>query len=170
MDKKTTGKRLWQIVCNLDLSLATVFLLVLGVITFLGVIWRYIIGMPFTWLEEVQLALLVWIGFLAASAAFRSGSHIAIEMVVEILPAAAQRVIEWLVRVVVTVILAFLTVQCTGYMRSFMQSGRLSPVLRVPYWCIYSVPALCCATMLIGYLAREFCIVTNRTPKEAADE
>lgn len=170
MDKKTTGKKVLQLVCNLDLSLATICLLVLGVITFLGVVWRYIIGNPFTWLEEVQLALLVWIGFFAASAAFRSGSHIAIEMVVEALPKRLQRAVEWLVRAVTAVILVFLAVQCIGYMRSFMQSGRLSPVLRVPYWCIYSIPAACCVAMVASYLWHEFCVVAGRAKKEDTDE
>ena len=41
---------------NLDLMIAGTVLAILIVLTFAGVIWRYFLGKPFTWLEEVQLA------------------------------------------------------------------------------------------------------------------
>mgnify|MGYP003247814995 FL=1 len=69
---------LLKLLGNLDVYVSAVCLCVLVAITSLGVVFRYILGAPFTWLEEVQLALLVWIGFLSGGAAFRSGAHIAI--------------------------------------------------------------------------------------------
>ena len=54
---------------NLDLMIAGTVLAILIVLTFAGVIWRYFLGKPFTWLEEVQTACMVWIVFSAAGAA-----------------------------------------------------------------------------------------------------
>ncbi|MCI8511076.1 MAG: TRAP transporter small permease [Lachnospiraceae bacterium] len=145
-------KKNWlQILTNLDLYAAGFFLVVLVVITFLGVFYRYIIGKPFTWLEEVQLASLTWIGFLSAGAAFRSGSHIAIEMVVELFPVHVQRGIAWAVRLITLAILFYLTKQCTGYFLLFVQNARLTPVLRIPYAAVYAVPAVSCAVMAVSY-------------------
>ena len=51
-----------SILANLDILIAAAVLAVLVVLTFLGVIWRYFLAHPFTWLEEVQMACMVWIG------------------------------------------------------------------------------------------------------------
>ena len=71
------------ILMNLDIVVASIILAILIVLTFLGVVWRYIFNAPFTWLEEVQTSCMVWIVFAGAGAAFRSGNHVAIEMIVE---------------------------------------------------------------------------------------
>lgn len=51
---------------NLDIIVASLILFAMIVLTFLGVIWRYVLHAPFTWLEEVQMACMVWIVFAAA--------------------------------------------------------------------------------------------------------
>ncbi|MBT9779891.1 TRAP transporter small permease subunit [Clostridium sp. MCC353] len=150
------GKIYWKdIFLNLDVYVSSVIMLILIVITFLGVIFRYIVGNPFTWLEEVQLMCMVWIGFLSAGAAFRTGSHIAIEMVVDALPQTAQRVINWLIRIIVLLVLSYLFKQCIGYFLLFVKNGRLTPVLRIPYSAVYFVAPLSCALMILSYLSYE---------------
>ena len=69
------------ILMNIDIVVASIILAILIVLTFLGVVWRYIFNAPFTWLEEVQTSCMVWIVFAGAGAAFRSGNHVAIEMI-----------------------------------------------------------------------------------------
>ena len=66
------------ILMNIDIVVASIILAILIVLTFLGVVWRYIFNAPFTWLEEVQTSCMVWIVFAGAGAAFRSGNHVAI--------------------------------------------------------------------------------------------
>ena len=150
------GKIYWKdIFLNLDVYVSSVIMIILIVITFLGVIFRYIVGNPFTWLEEVQLMCMVWIGFLSAGAAFRTGSHIAIEMVVDALPQTAQRVINWLIRIIVLLVLSYLFKQCIGYFLLFIKNGRLTPVLRIPYSAVYFVAPLSCALMILSYISYE---------------
>lgn len=73
MDKKENKAA--AIFGNLDIVVASIILAILIVLTFLGVVWRYIFNAPFTWLEEVQTSCMVWIVFAGAGAAFRSGNH-----------------------------------------------------------------------------------------------
>ena len=75
MEKKLSWK---SVIGNLDIIVASIALIVLIILTFVGVIMRYIVGQPFTWLEEVQLFCMVWIVFAAGGAAFRTGSNVAI--------------------------------------------------------------------------------------------
>ena len=58
------------ILMNIDIVVASIILAILIVLTFLGVVWRYIFNAPFTWLEEVQTSCMVWIVFAGAGAAF----------------------------------------------------------------------------------------------------
>ena len=67
MDKKEN--KVLSILANLDIALAAVILAVLIVLTFAGVIWRYIFNAPFTWLAEVQTSSMVWIAFPRGGAA-----------------------------------------------------------------------------------------------------
>lgn len=150
------GKMCWKdIFLNLDVYVSSIIMIILIVITFLGVIFRYIVGKPFTWLEEVQLMCMVWIGFLSAGAAFRNGSHIAIEMVVDALPLAGQKAVNWFIRIVVLFVLSYLFKQCIGYFMLFIRNGRLTPVLRIPYSAVYFVAPLSCALMIISYISYE---------------
>ena len=79
-----------SIVKNLDLAIACVALCVLIVVTFGGVVMRYLVGSPLIWAEEVQLMCFMWMTFFGAGAAFRYGSHVAVEIVVEQLPKKIQ--------------------------------------------------------------------------------
>lgn len=100
---------------NLDILVAAVVLAVLVVLTFLGVIWRYVLSAPFTWLEEVQMACMVWIVFAAGGSAFRTGNHVAIEMVVDLMPKKLQRIVEILISIVVVVVIGYLFYQSLGF-------------------------------------------------------
>lgn len=122
MENKKKSK--WSFLANLDVIVASVILAILIILTFAGVIWRYVFHAPFTWLEEVQTSCMVWITFAAAGAAFRSGNHVAIEMIVDLMPEKAQKVMEIMIAVIVVVILGFLFVQTIPYLKIFLESGR----------------------------------------------
>ena len=112
MENKKKSK--WSFLANLDVIVASVILAILIILTFAGVIWRYVFHAPFTWLEEVQTSCMVWITFAAAGAAFRSGNHVAIEMIVDLMPEKAQKVMEIMIAVIVVVILGFLFEDISG--------------------------------------------------------
>lgn len=154
MEKPTNTK--WKkLLCNLDIGASICFMTVLIAITFMGTLARYLLHAPFTWMEEVQVICIDWIIFLTGGYVFRRGAHIAVEIVVDSMPPALQRAVQWLIRIVVTAILAFLLIQCVGYVQLFVNNGRVSPVLRIPYWIIYLVAPLGCADMLISFLSHE---------------
>ena len=95
------------ILMNIDIVVASIILAILIVLTFLGVVWRYIFNAPFTWLEEVQTSCMVWIVFAGAGAAFRSGNHVAIEMIVDLMPKSMQKIMDILISIVVVVVIPY---------------------------------------------------------------
>ena len=54
MSMENKKKSKWSFLANLDVIVASVILALLIILTFAGVIWRYVFHAPFTWLEEVQ--------------------------------------------------------------------------------------------------------------------
>ncbi len=149
MEKKEN--KVISILANLDIAVASVILTVLIVLTFLGVVWRYIFNNPFTWLEEVQTSCMVWIVFAAAGAAFRSGNHVAIEMIVDLMPAKMQKVMEWLISIVVVVVIGYLFKQSIGFIQVFIKSGRATSMLKIPYTVVYGIAIVSYIDMIISY-------------------
>ena len=151
-------KNSWlKILCNLDLFIASIAMVVLTLVTAAGVVMRYIVKNPILWQEEVQAFCQVWMIFLGASVAFRAGSIVAIEMVVESLPEKAQRIVGYIVDMIVLFVLSFLMVKSHAYIQQvFGQSGRPTPILRIPYTLIYGVAPYGCALMMISYILSKY--------------
>ena len=145
-----------KIIGNLDVVVASIALIVLILLTFSGVIMRYIVGKPYTWLEEVQLFCMVWIVFAAGGAAFRTGSHVAIEMVVEMFPEIVQMVIGYLIDVVVFVVIAYLFYNSIGFIQMFIKNGRASSMLKIPMTVQYGIAPLSYILMIISYFYSKY--------------
>lgn len=140
-----------SMLANLDIAVASIIFAVLIFLTFLGVIWRYIFNAPFTWLEEVQTSCMVWIVFAAAGAAFRTGNHVAIEMIVDMMPAKIQKVMEIFISIVVVVVVGYLFIQSIEFIRIFEKSGRSTSMLKIPYAYVYGIAIVSYIDMIISY-------------------
>lgn len=145
------GNKLKNVLCNLDTIVASIVLAILIILTFAGVPFRYILGAPFTWLEEVQLACMVWIVFAAAGAAFRAGNQVAIEMIVDLMPQKMQKAVTVFISVVVLAVVGYLFYQSLGYINVFLKSGRATPMLKIPYALIYGIAPVSYVLMVISY-------------------
>lgn len=148
---KKKEKQFLSILCNFDLVVSALVLAVLVLLTFLGVIWRYAFNAPFTWLEEIQLACMVWIVFAGAGAAFRTGNHVAIEMIVDLMPKKAQKLMNIFISAVVAAVIGYLFYQSIGFIRMFIKSGRTTNILKIPYTWIYGIAILSYVDMIISY-------------------
>ena len=145
-----------KIVKNLDIFVAIVALIVLVSLTSSGVIMRYIVGKPYTWLEEVQLFCMVWIVFGAGGAAFRTGNHVAIEMVVEMLPKSLQKVVGIIVDLIVFFVISYLLIQSIRFVGVFVSSERSTSMLKIPYTLIYGIAPVSYLLMIISYFTSKY--------------
>ena len=145
------NSKIRSVLGNIDTIIACVVLAVLVVLTFAGVIFRYVMSQPFTWLEEVQTSCMVWIVFAAAGPAFRAGNQVAIEMVYDMFPNVGKKVLNIFISVVVVVVLAYLFYQSIGFINIFVQSGRSTPMLKIPYAFIYGIAPVSYVLMIVSY-------------------
>jgi len=63
----------------------------MGIVINLQVFFRYLVGRPFMWSEEVARLLLVWLTFIAAPATIRRGGDMAVDTFIDMLPLAVRR-------------------------------------------------------------------------------
>lgn len=151
---------------NIDIAIASVALILIVGVTFLGVIMRYVVGKPFGWTEEVQAFLMVWIVFTAGGAAFRTGNHAVIEMVVELFPPAIQKLTKIFVSIVVTGVLLYLCYTSILYLQLFIQTGRTTAILRIPFTLIYGIVPVSCILQIINYYLVSFTTITKEVCNE----
>lgn len=140
------------VLVNLDFVMATIMLCLLVALTVFGVFMRYVMSSPLTWMEEVQLACMVWIVFSGAGATFRQGSHVAIELLVDALPAKAQQTMAWVIMVIVIATLSYLLIQSVAYVQFFVNNGRSTSILRIPYAGVYSIVPVSILSMMVNYV------------------
>ena len=144
-------KKLLDALVKLETILAGAILVALILCTFLGVIARYCFSATFTWEEEFQLACMVWITFLAASVAFHTRSHVAIEILVDAFPKTVKRVVEVIIFILMYAILIYFFFRSIDFIQVIASTGRKTPILKVPYAVVYGVAPVSIVLMLISY-------------------
>lgn len=77
-------------------------------ITVIAVWYRYVLGAPLSWSEQVSRILFVWVTFLGAAVLYRRMIHIVIDMMVMMLPKPLQVVIYWINQALIFVFAAML--------------------------------------------------------------
>lgn len=108
------------------------------VTTLLGIFFRYVMNSPFMWTEEAARYLLVWMGFTAVSIALRQDKHIKIELLADLLPGVAARLLGCLVDLLMMVFFAVLLRQ--GYLMTVNSIMTASTLPMSMSWVLAAIP------------------------------
>ena len=115
-------------------------------ITFIAVIFRYVIGAALSWSFEVSLALLTYLTFVGCYLAMRKNAHLKVEVLVMRLPVPAQIVVFVFNQVVIFAIAAVMVIFGTRQMVMFHSQTTL--VMELPLGLLYAAIPL--SGMLMG--------------------
>lgn len=148
---KNAFLKVMGIVTKVELLISEIILAALILVTVVGTLTRYFLSKPFTWIEEFQMACIIWIVFLAGSVAFYMKAHVAIEMVVDLLPKKAQKIVNVIIGILSIFILLYVFKTSMAYIQVFIRSGRLTPILKIPYKWIYGIIPISCILMILEY-------------------
>ena len=111
-----------------------------------GVVSRYVTAQPSTWTGEVAAIAFAWLVFVGAAAGFKYGMHVAIDMLVVVLPKPAQRLVGAAADLLVLAFLATLFVLAVQF--SIDAWGDPTSVLRLPRSVTYTSVVVGSACML----------------------
>ena len=161
----------WKIILlNLDVVIASVAMCVLVALTFAGVIARYVIGSPFTWIEEIQAAMIIWVVFGAAGAAFRTANHAAIEVFYEFFPNVIKKLLNVLILIITLCTLLYLGWYAIQYLKIFARSGRTTAVLHISFILIYVIVPISCVWQIFNFILVNFFGYSEATVLEEISE
>jgi len=146
MPKKVLAKLL-----NIDIVIAGIVLGILILYTFFAVIMRYFINRPIYWGEEFQLICIIIIVFFGAGAGFRTGSHIAIDFLVDFFPMKLQKFIMVIIYLISIAVMIYFFMQSSAFVRQMFNTRRITDILRIPFYLIYSSFPIGCALVIINY-------------------
>lgn len=136
---------------NLDIVIAAISLVILVSTTFFGVLMRYFFNDPFVWLQEVQLWCFTWVVFFGGGAAFRTGSHVAIEFIVDHMKPTMRKITETFGYIVSTGVILYFLIHGTNLVKQLFNTGRTTNILDIPFPLIYAAFPICCILMIINY-------------------
>jgi C4-dicarboxylate transporter DctQ subunit len=149
--KNSKLKRFVDCFLNLDVILGIACLTVLVVITFLGAIMRYFFNNPFIWLEEVQIWMIIWAIFSGAGYAFRKGSHVSIDVLVDAFPRKIQTIIDWFGFFCTLAMLIYVGFYGFKLNMQFLDMGKITSILKIPSCKIYWIVPIGCIWMMMSY-------------------
>lgn len=75
----------------------TLLLVMLAVVA-IGVFYRIVLERPILWVNEAARYLMVWLVFIGASIGVKLGDHIAIDLLIERVPAKLSPFVDFLIR------------------------------------------------------------------------
>lgn len=114
----------------------TVLSILIFVVVFLQVLFRYLLRQPLFWSEELPRYLLIWMCFLAAAVAQKHDAHINITLCLAPLSTRARQVLKILTD---AIILAFLwIIAYSGGLVTSITAHHRSTALQLPMGLVYA--------------------------------
>ena len=153
---------------DLDLAIAGITLGALIFYTFIGVVARKFVNRPIYWGEEFQLICIIIIVFFGAGAGFRVGSHVAIDFFIELFPEKVQRAITIFVYLLSVAMMLYFFVQSFVFVRQMFVTKRVTDILHIPFYVIYSAFPIGCALIIFNYSLVTFRKYIKPGDKEAS--
>jgi TRAP-type C4-dicarboxylate transport system permease small subunit len=111
-------------------SIGALLMLSIVVVNFLQVFYRYVLGDPLGWTEEVMRYTVVWMTFLVAGAVLYSGEQLSIDLLGGVLPRRLRRIQSILVLLLISLFCFVLVVY--GWPQAVRNASQVSPVAQIP--------------------------------------
>lgn len=142
-------KKAVSFVDTLAFSISMVSLILL---TVTAVFFRFVLGRPIVWCEEVQMILVVWSVFFGASMAVREGGHVAVDIIFDAVKPGVKKVLSVFIWIVVALAIAEITKLEIDRVTMLIKSGLRTSVLRIPSSVEYYGVVAACALMFINHV------------------
>ncbi len=121
------------------LGICVILCVVMVVISWSHVFWRYALNNALTWSEECLRFMLVSLGMFSASVIQRHRAHIGVEFFRQHMPKRMQYVVGRAVTYIEICVTAVATVG--GFILLVKSQGQITPALGIPYSLVYaSIP------------------------------
>lgn len=118
--------------------------------TFLQVIFRYILLIPLTWSEEFTRFSFIWCVYLAAALGVERHAHFAIDVFIKLFPEKVSLGIKIFINALIAIFLIIVVIN--GVYIVSITSLQVSPAMRIPMSYVYLSLPFGCILMLVFIL------------------
>jgi len=112
---------------------AGVVILVIFIVT-AGVVSRYLLNRPLTWVEELCCLLLIWLCYLSASVTTVLKEHVVADFISSLFPRKVTKVESYLIRALEVVFLIFTAYAATKLLPSLTMKSAVLQIPRAYYY------------------------------------
>jgi TRAP-type C4-dicarboxylate transport system permease small subunit len=100
---------------------------------------RYVMNVPFPWLEELARYLMVWTGFLGSSLAIRRGAHLGFTILVDRLPGLPRVLVSTCVSTGILILLGYM-IRYGWTLTAFVQNQASATLPITMFWVYLAIP------------------------------
>jgi TRAP-type C4-dicarboxylate transport system permease small subunit len=145
--------------------LAAITFILLCASVSIQVISRYVFGHAFGWGEEFPIFIFLWVSFIAASVAYREGSHLSVDFVADKFPKGIQKVLTF-VNLVLSLVFVFVLFYYEGKMTLAVRESTFVVMKISKGLCYMGIPLACLlfAVFIIEKILKQ--IRENRVPSK----
>jgi len=129
LNDRSAFDRLLDIICQINIVITGTMLVVLTVIFGWLVFGRYVLNATPTWVEQVSLLLIVYIGFLGASVGVHKKTHLGVAVFREMSPPPVQRLFDFITHLTLAVF-GLVMIVC-GYQLTAFKWATKIPLINV---------------------------------------
>jgi len=105
------------------------------VVTFLQVLFRYVLNAPLIWSEELLRYVFIWATFIAAGVELGNGTHVRIDAVVSMFGTRLRKFLNMFAYILVAVFLIFVLVIGIDLVKEIFMTK--SSALKIPFGLVY---------------------------------
>lgn len=118
-------------------------LIAMTVIMEIQVFSRYIIGVSFSWTEEITRYLFIWSAFLSVSLCTKKCISIKIDQFIKMFPKRGKALFKVLNLTIEFIFFVYLIPFSYFYLKATIESGQISPACGIPMYYVQSAPFFC---------------------------
>jgi len=144
-------------------------MILMSIVVFIQVVFRFIIKSSLPWSEELSRYLLVWVTFLGGAYGVRKGAHIGIEAFSLLLPKKAQKLLSIFVMILCVALCFAIFVHGISIVNTQLEKGQLSPAMRIPIGYMYAAIPVGMVVFIIRYIQEIISAIkdlVNGSPEE----
>jgi len=147
---------------NLFEEIFSGFFFMVGItLIFVGVMLRYIMNEPSTWIDEFSVYFIIWGAVVGWSTAQRDGRHIRVDMLYDLLKIEHQRYFSIFSNLVGLGFSVFLAYSAYYLVVKYLQTGLASINVAFPLWIVYIFFPLAALLLVMRYLQEIVFILKN---------
>lgn len=117
-----------------------ILLIFMTIVMSIQVVARYVFDYSLTWSEEMTRYMFIWSGFLSISFGYKKGIAIRIEQIVSMLPKQIKKFVNIIEKLTALGFFVYMVPFAYKFLQASIQSGQLSPAMRLPMYFIQIAP------------------------------